>query len=114
MKKKVLHVIGGMGRGGAPIFIINNLKQIDKSKLQFDFLCRKDNCAYNEVIQEHDGNVFVVPDFPRHLFSNFIQTFNFFKKHASEYEAIHVHANALYYILPLILGKIFCVKKLLT
>ena len=51
MKKKVLHIIGGMGRGGAPIFIINNLKYVDDTKLQFDFLCRKDNCAYDEIVQ---------------------------------------------------------------
>lgn len=113
MKKKVLHVIGGMGRGGAPIFIVNNLKYIDDAKLQFDFLCRKDNCAYNDIIRQHGGNIYVVPEFPRHFFSNFIQTLQFFRKHAFEYEALHVHANALYYILPLILGKIYGIKKII-
>ena len=28
MKRKVLHIIGGMGRGGAPIFIINANQQL--------------------------------------------------------------------------------------
>lgn len=77
MKKKVLHIIGGMGRGGAPIFIINNLKYVDDTKLQFDFLCRKDNCAYDDIIKQHGGNIYIVPDFPRHLFSNFTQTLRF-------------------------------------
>ena len=113
MKRKVLHIIGGMGRGGAPIFIINNLKYVDGTKLQFDFLCRKDNCAYDDIIKQHGGNIYIVPDFPRHLFSNFTQTLRFFREHASEYEALHVHANALFYILPLILGKIYGVKKII-
>ena len=113
MKKKILHIIGGMGRGGAPIFIVNNLKHIDDTKVQFDFLCRKDNCAYNDIIQQHGGRLFVVPPFPKRIFSNFFQTYLFFKKHATEYEAIHVHANALYYILPLVLGKVFGIKKII-
>lgn len=112
-KKKILHVIGGMGRGGAPIFIVNNLQHIDVQLLQFDFLCRKDNCSYYETIQAHGGNVIIVPPFPSRLFSNFIKTYKFFKEHASEYEAIHVHANALYYILPFIFGKWFGIKKLI-
>lgn len=68
MKKKVLHIIGGMGRGGAPVFIINNLKYVDDTKLQFDFLCRKDNCAYNDIIRQLGGKIYIVPDFPAPFF----------------------------------------------
>lgn len=95
------------------MIIVNNLKYVDDTKLQFDFLCRKDNCAYDDIIKQHGGNIYIVPDFPRHLFSNFTQTLRFFREHASEYEALHVHANALYYILPLILGKIYSIKKII-
>lgn len=112
-RTKVLHVIGGMGRGGAPIFIINNLRYIDDTKIQFDFLCRKNNSAYNDIIKKHGGNIYVVPEFPRHLWSNFVQTCSFFKKHGKEYDVVHLHANALYYILPLILGKIYGIKKII-
>lgn len=113
MKKKVLHVLGGMGRGGAPSFIINNLREIDGQKVQFDFLVRKDNCAFNETIEKHGGHVFVVAGFPGHLIANYKQTLKFFQERGHEYEAVHVHANALYYILPLILGKRYGIKKLI-
>lgn len=111
MKTKVLHVIGGMGRGGAPSFIINNLLKIDSDKVQFDFLVRNNNCAFNDIIQAKGGRVYVVPSFPRHLLSNFSQTLKFFREHGKEYDVVHVHANALYYILPLLLAKIFNIPR---
>ena len=38
MKKiKVLHVINGMGSGGAEMVIMNWLRNIDLNKFQFDF-----------------------------------------------------------------------------
>ena len=113
MKTKVLHVIGGMGRGGAPSFIINNLQVIDTNKVQFDFLVRNDNCAFTDIIESKGGRLFVVPSFPRHLFSNFIETLKVFRKYGKGYDVIHVHANALYYTLPLLLAKFYGVKKII-
>ncbi len=110
---KVLHVIGGMGRGGAPSFIINNLKKIDTSKIQFDFLVRNNNCVFTDIIEDKGGHVFVVPAFPQHLLGNYKQTRAFFKEHANEYQAVHVHANALIYILPLILAKKHGIRKII-
>ncbi len=110
---KVLHVIGGMGRGGAPSFIINNLKKTDTNKIQFDFLVRKNNCVFTDVIEEKGGRVFEVPVFPKRMLGNYLETKAFFKEHANEYQAVHVHANALIYILPLILAKKYGIKKII-
>lgn len=35
---RVLHVIGKMDRGGAETMIMNYYRNIDRSKIQFDFL----------------------------------------------------------------------------
>jgi glycosyltransferase involved in cell wall biosynthesis len=113
MKTKVLHVLGGMGRGGAPIFIINNFLKMDKNKVQFDFLVRKDNCAFNEVLAKYNSKIYVVPEFPRNLFKNYSITKAIFKKYGSEYDVIHVHANALYYTLPFFFAKKYGIKKII-
>ena len=34
---RVLHVVGGMNRGGAETMIMNYYRNIDRGKLQFDF-----------------------------------------------------------------------------
>lgn len=101
MGVKVLHILGGMGRGGAPSFIINNMKKTKSSEVEYDFLVRKDNCAFNSEIEEHGGRVFVVSEFPRHFIKNYIETVRFFNEHKNEYVAVHIHANALLYMLPI-------------
>lgn len=113
MKTKVLHVIGGMGRGGAPSFIINNLQVINTDLVQFDFLVRNNNCAFTDIIESKGGRLFVVPPFPGKLIGNFIETLRVFRKYGKEYDAVHVHANALYYILPLLLAKFYGIKKII-
>lgn len=110
---KVLHVIGGMGRGGAPSFIINNLKKTDTSKIQFDFLVRNNNCVFTDYIEEKGGRVFEVPNFPRHLIANYKETKKVFLEHGQEYDVVHVHANALIYILPLLFAKKCGIKKII-
>ncbi len=101
MKIKILHILGGMGRGGAPSFIINNMLKTDNNHVQYDFLVRKDNCAFNEVILKHGGNVYIVPEFPKKFISNYFKTKKFFVEHKGEYAAVHIHANALLYMLPI-------------
>ncbi len=38
MKKKILHIVGGMDRGGAESYIMNTLRNIDRSKYKFGIL----------------------------------------------------------------------------
>ena len=101
MKTKVLHILGGMGRGGAPSFIINNMVKTDSESVQYDFLVRKDNCVFDDVIKKHGGNVYIVPEFPKHFLTNYFETKRFFVEHIGEYAAVHIHANALLYMLPI-------------
>lgn len=113
MKTKVLHVLGGMGRGGAPSFVINNLLRLNPEEIQFDFLVRKDNCAFHDEIESRGGRIFIVAPFPKNIWKNYKETKRVFQKYGEEYDAIHVHANALYYILPLLLAKKWRVKKII-
>lgn len=113
MKIKILHVIGGMGRGGAPSFVINNLLKMDSNKIQFDFLVRNNNCVFTDLIEKKGGRVYEVPSFPKHLISNYRKTFIFFSRIGRNYDVVHVHANALYYILPLLLAKKYRIKKII-
>ena len=92
MKRKVLHIIGGMGWGGAPIFIINNLKYVDGTKLQFDFLCRKDNCAYDDIIKQH-GVIFILFQTFRAIF------FQTLLKHSGSLENMHLNMRPCMYML---------------
>ena len=38
MKKKILHILGGLDRGGAESYLMNTLRNIDRSKYEFGVL----------------------------------------------------------------------------
>lgn len=105
MAVKVLHVLNGMGHGGAEAFIMNMYRNIDRNKVHFDFLVRSvDNSKYEEEVRRLGGRIFVTAPFPQKILKNYIETRRFFEQHR-DYDIIHVHANSLLYLLPLKLAK---------
>ena len=59
-KKKVLHVIKVMDRAGAETMIMNILRNIDKTKFQFDFLCLSEKEGdYDKEIIEFGGKILI-------------------------------------------------------
>lgn len=93
--RRILHVVGVMDRGGAETLIMNVYRHIDRSRLQFDFLCvlpRKGD--YEEEIGKMGGRVF-------HLHAPAVRVpflykigaySRFFRAH-TEYDAVHFHAS---------------------
>lgn len=62
-KIKVLHIIGGMNRGGAETFLMNVLRNIDRKKFEFVFLCYgKGVFDYEDEITQLGGRIVRIPD----------------------------------------------------
>ncbi|WP_195540289.1 glycosyltransferase family 1 protein [Eubacterium maltosivorans] len=102
---RVLHVLNGLGTGGAESFIMNIYRNIDKNKIQFDFLLRSNDTSFlKKEVESLGGKIFITSEFPKKILKNYQEVRCFFKKHP-EYKIIHVHANALIYMTPLILAK---------
>ena len=110
MPIKVLHVIAGMGSGGAESMLMNWYRNIDRNVVQFDFLLRSKENIYADEIERLGGKVYYTAEFPRHYLKNKKQTIKFFKEHASEYSAIHVHCNALLYVNVFNIAKKYGIK----
>ena len=100
---RVLHVFGGLGTGGTESLIMSWYRNIDRTKIQFDFLVRSPDNNYVEEITELGGRVFYTASFPRHFFRNFLETRKILQQ--KEWDVIHVHGNAAMYMLPLRLAK---------
>ena len=47
---RILHVVVNMNRGGAETLIMNLYRNIDRSKVQFDFLTCKEGVFDNEIV----------------------------------------------------------------
>ncbi|MFA0322500.1 glycosyltransferase, partial [Vibrio sp. 10N.222.55.A3] len=106
MTIRVLHVLAGLNSGGTESFIMNVYRNIDRNKIQFDFLLRQDSdpCTVKEVVAM-GGRIYTLPPFPKKILGNYLELKRFFKERAAEYQVVHVHCNSLIYIAPLFEAK---------
>lgn len=108
---KILHIINGMGSGGAEKVIMNWYRNINREKYQFDFLIRSNQIFYKEEIVHKGGCIYQVAPFPRAAIKNIIETYRFLKENRKVYSVIHVHSNSLVYIIPLVIARFIGIKK---
>ncbi|MFC0652917.1 glycosyltransferase family 1 protein, partial [Lederbergia wuyishanensis] len=98
---RILQIVGAMNRGGIETFIMNVYRNIDRSKLQFDFLVHtSEECAYDEEIKELGGNIFSVIPRRQGIYKNKRSLEDFFKVH-NDYSIAHQHLSSLTYVQPL-------------
>lgn len=93
---RILHVVGTMDLGGAETFIMNIYRNIDREKIQFDFLCHnRIEAKYTEEIKALGGRMYMVEGITHVGFLKYQHNlYNFFKTHP-EYQIVHSHQNDL-------------------
>lgn len=90
---RILHCVGRMGRGGAETLIMNIYRNIDRKKVQFDFVVHTNKkCEYDDEIYALGGRIFNVPRYngKNHFMYKEIWK-QLFLKHANEWKIIHGH-----------------------
>ncbi len=99
---RVAHVIGKWIGGGVEAVIMNYYRNIDKSKIQFDFICDSDstNIPYEEI-KKLGGNVILVSPYQK-ILKYYKELKNIFK--TGNYKIVHSHINTLS-IFPLCAAK---------
>lgn len=90
---RILHIVHALTRGGGlSNFVMNYYRQIDKSKVQFDFIYfREVESDFKDEIESLGGRYFKFTE-PSLDFSYKRECEAFFKEHEGEYSAIHCHA----------------------
>ena len=92
---RILHVLGGLNRGGAETMVMNFYRAIDRTKVQFDFVIHTDEPQnYSDEIKKMGGKIYI---FPRY---NGLNTFelrkkwnDFLKEHPG-YKVLHSHVRS--------------------
>ena len=92
---RILHILHSMNRGGAEAMLMNYYRNIDRTRVQFDFLLTEQNrCQYEDEIESLGGKVYRVPLL---TFSNPFPYINgvkgFLKKHPG-YRIVHSHTSS--------------------
>ena len=92
---RILHILHSMNRGGAEAMLMNYYRNIDRSRVQFDFLLTEQNrCQYEDEIERMDGKVYRVPLL---TFSNpfpYIKGVKKFLREHPEYRIVHSHTSS--------------------
>ncbi len=108
--KRILQVFTIMNRGGAESMIMNYYRNIDRTKVQFDFLVhRKEKAAFDDEIESLGGKIYkfgpINPLFPKKYYE---ELRDFFREH-TEYSVVHSHLNT-FSCFPLKIAKEFNIQ----
>ena len=92
MKYKILHVVGGMNKGGTETMLMNIYRKIDRNIIQFDFLYfTSEETYYDKEIIELGGKIFRISKMNiLHIF-DFINNISHVINSNGPYKVIHAH-----------------------
>ena len=93
---RILQVVPNMQQGGIENFIMNIYRNIDRNKVQFDFLVHYNReYFFDKEIKSLGGEIYHFPIMENpNILKYFLHLNKFFKKH-TEYKVIHAHMASL-------------------
>ena len=96
---RVLHVVSAMHQGGLENLLMNVYRNIDKNKIQFDFITHRiEKSDFDDEIEKMGGKIYrfsFLED--KNIFKYIKELDTFFKNH-KEYKIIHGHLASLAFI----------------
>ena len=92
---RVLHVLGSLGLGGAESRIMDLYRNIDREKIQFDFLVHTSQEGhYEEEVKALGGRIFRVPRFKVYNYLTYERKWKEFFRQHSEIKVVHGHMTS--------------------
>ena len=92
---RILHVLGRLDRGGAETMIVNIYRNIDRSKVQFDFVIHtEEKCDYDDEIRKLGGKIFSIPRYTGKNHFSYKKAWHTFFINHPEYKLIHGHMRS--------------------
>lgn len=92
---RVLQMIASLFLGGSQTVVMNLYKNIDRSKVQFDFIIDHDEYdQYRSQIEELGGNIYVMPSFNGKNILEVKKAWNDFFANHPEYKILHSHSRS--------------------
>lgn len=89
---RVLHVVDRLNRGGAETMIMNIYRNIDKEKIQFDFLVHtNEKSDYDEEVLALGGRIFSIERFSIRNLYKYRKSIDKFLNINNDYKIIHCH-----------------------
>ena len=90
---RVLHVLGGLSQGGVENFLMNIYRDIDRNKIQFDFLVNRHG-VFDDEVEKLGGHIYTTPSLQSIGPFKYRKYLNaFFEKNGNNYNIVHSHLN---------------------
>ena len=93
---RILHSVSNMDRAGIETMLMNYYRHIDRSKIQFDFLCNKKKPgAYDDEIKRMGGRIYHTPGLNPAKYPSYLKCMKKIFEENSEYKIVEAHNGAL-------------------
>ena len=90
---RVAHIMGKMGGGGVESVVMNYYKNINRAKIQFDFICDEDSTNIpKEEIESMGGKVIIIPPYQK-IFKYHKELKKILKD--GNYKIVHSHISTI-------------------
>ena len=95
MPIRILQITGGMNMGGIENFIMNIYRNIDRDRVQFDFLIhQEEKQIFEDEIEKLGGKIYRIPSIRKSGYFKYKKNLKeFFQNHS--YKIVHSHYNEL-------------------
>lgn len=92
---RVLHIFHEMANGGVEAYVMNNYRNIDRTKIQFDFLTSVDKPGYfDEEIKELGGRLYRAYPLKKNPFKNYYDIARIVRE--NKYQIVHRHTGSAF------------------
>lgn len=91
---RILHAVVNMNRGGAETLIMNLYRNVDRSKVQFDFLTCKEGIFDDEILKM-GGKVYRIPYLTDVGHFQYIKALDKFFFNNPHYKIVHSHMDKM-------------------
>lgn len=92
---RILQVIGKMQMGGAETILMNLYRNINRERVQFDFMVHtEEECIFDKEILTLGGMIYRVPKFNGMNFTEYIRAWNAFFEEHKEHKIVHGHIGS--------------------
>lgn len=97
---RILHVLGGVGLGGAESRIMDLYRQMNRNEIQFDFLVHSNDIAvrkpefYDGEIQRLGGRIYVLPKFKVYNYLAYRKAVQKFFEEHHEFQVVQGHMTS--------------------
>jgi glycosyltransferase involved in cell wall biosynthesis len=109
--ERILHIEIRGGVGGIETFLLNLYNNIDKSKVQFDFISTSKKIVLENKFTSMGSRIYKIPE-PKNIISYYRSLKNIIK--SNNYNIVHIHKNSAANILPFIICKKLKIKCIIS